>query len=194
MVPAQPDLETADTDLRWSRLMATAQDGDREAYRRLLGEILPFVRAVVHRQQRTPDRVEDVVQDVLLTIHRVRHTYDPARRFTHWLAMIARRRSIDALRRRHRHEIVEVADDAAYETFADPAAKRVIEAFGATEELTEAIVALSPPQREAIELLKLREMSLAEASAASGSSVTALKVKVHRDIKTLRERFRREKE
>ena len=194
MVPAQPDLETADTDLRWSRLMATAQDGDREAYRRLLGEIVPFVRAVVARQHRMPDRAEDVVQDVLLTLHRVRHTYDPGRSFKHWLAMIARRRSIDALRRRHRHEIVEVADDAAYETFADPAAKRVIEAFGATEELTEAIVALSPPQREAIELLKLREMSLAEASAASGSSVTALKVKVHRDIKTLRERFRREKE
>jgi RNA polymerase sigma-70 factor (ECF subfamily) len=175
-------------------MMAAAQTGDRAIYERLLREVVPFVRAVVHRQQRTPDRVEDVVQDVLLTIHRVRHTYDPARPFTHWLAMIARRRSIDAPRRRHWHEIVEVADGVAYEAFADPAAKRVIEAFGATEGLSEAITALSPPQREAIELLKLREMSLAEASAVSGRSLTALKVNVHRAIKTLRDRLRREKE
>ena len=163
--------------------MAAAQTGDRAIYERLLREVVPFVRAVVHRQQRTPDRVEDVVQDVLLTIHRVRHTYDPARPFTHWLAMIARRRSIDAPRRRHWHEIVEVADGVAYEAFAAGSAKRVIEAFGATEGLS-----------EAIELLKLREMSLAEASAVSGRSLTALKVNVHRAIKTLRDRLRREKE
>jgi len=182
-------------DGRWGVMMAAAQTGDRAIYERLLREVVPFVRAAVHRrQQGTPDRVEDVVQDVLLTIHRVRHTYDPARPFTHWLAMIARRRSIDAPRRRHRHEILEVADGVAYEAFADPAAKRVIEAFGATEGLSEAITALSPPQREAIELLKLREMSLAEASAVSGRSLTALKVNVHRAIKTLRDRLRREKE
>src|SRR5579859_4431481 len=96
------DLEAEHTDLRWSRLMAAAQGGDREAYRRLLGEIVPFIRAIVARQHRMADRAEDVVQDVLLTLHRVRHTYDPGRSFKHWLAMIARRRSIDALRRRLR--------------------------------------------------------------------------------------------
>jgi DNA-directed RNA polymerase specialized sigma24 family protein len=68
-----------------------------------------------------------VVQDVLLTLHRVRHTYDPARPFSHWLAAIARRRSIDALRRRSRVEAVEISDNRAYETFVDPAANRDIE-------------------------------------------------------------------
>ena len=41
-------------------------------------------------------------------------------------------------------------------------------------------------QRQAIEMLKLKEMSLKEASAASGQSVGALKVAVHRGIKALR--------
>ena len=40
-------------------------------------------------------------------------------------------------------------------------------------------------QREAVELLKLKEMSLAEASAASGQSVGALKVSLHRAIRAL---------
>ena len=60
------------------------------------------------------------MQDILLTLHRVRHTYEPARPFTPWLATIASRRSIDALRRRARTEKIEVFDEQAYETFSDP--------------------------------------------------------------------------
>src|ERR1700739_3811980 len=89
-----------ESDGEWRRLMAAAQPGDRAAYERLLRDILPFIRAIVARQHRTRDRVEDAVQDVLLTLHRVRHTYDPSRPFTHWLATLAKRRAIDARRRR----------------------------------------------------------------------------------------------
>jgi RNA polymerase sigma-70 factor, ECF subfamily len=185
MPPAAPDPKN-EREQSWSRMMAAAQDGDRAAYDRLLREILPFVRAVVAAHHRRPDRLEDVVQDVLLTLHRVRHTYDPARPIRPWLAAIARRRSIDALRRRGRTDAVEVADEAAYETFADPAANREIEAAHNTAGLGGAIAALPPSQREAVELLKIKEMSLAEASLVSGKSTTALKVNVHRAIKALR--------
>ena len=189
MPPQAPEQDTrADRadDADWSRKMAAAQDGDRAAYDQLLREILPFLRSVVAAHHRRPDRVEDVVQDVLLTIHRVRHTYDPTRPIRPWLAAIARRRSIDALRRRGRTDAMEVADDLAYETFADPAANREIEAAQNTAGLSGAIAGLPPSQREAVELLKLKEMSLAEASRASGKSTTALKVNVHRAIKALR--------
>jgi RNA polymerase sigma-70 factor (ECF subfamily) len=173
--------------------MAAAQDGDREAYRRLLGEVAPFIRAIVARQHRMADRVEDVVQDVLLTLHRVRHTYDPSRSFKHWLAMIARRRSIDALRRRLRLGRIEVSDEIAYETFADPRANRMVETHEASEGLRAAVAGLPERQREALELLKLREMSLREASEASGTSVAALKVNVHRALKALRARLKGER-
>jgi RNA polymerase sigma factor (sigma-70 family) len=169
--------------------MVAAQDGDRRAYERLLREIAPFVRTIARRRHGTADRAEEVVQDVLLTIHRIRHTYDPSRPFCHWAAMIAQRRSIDVLRRRTRRDSREISDPVAYETFADPAANRGLEVHAATEGLSEAVASLPPQQREAIELLKLREMSLAEASARSGRSVAALKVNVHRAIKSLRKRL-----
>ena len=54
------------------------------------------------------------------------------------------------------------------------------------EALRRAIKALPASQREAVEMIKLREMSLKEAAAASGTSVGALKVSVHRAIATLR--------
>jgi len=181
--------DDAETDASWSRLMAAAQEGDRVAYERLLREIVPFIRAVVFRQHRTSDRVDEVVQDVLLTVHRVRHTYDPARPFRYWLATIARRRSVDVLRRRGRTEAVEVSDDRAYETFVDPGANRLVELRSAKDGLSAAIAGLPEQQRQAIELLKLREMTLTEASRVSGKSVAALKVNVHRAIKALRKQL-----
>jgi RNA polymerase sigma-70 factor (ECF subfamily) len=55
--------------------------------------------------------------------------------------------------------------------------------------LKEAIASLPTGQRSAIELLKLREMSLREAAAVSGTSVGALKVATHRAMDALRRRL-----
>ena len=176
----------------WSRWMAAAQDGDRAAYERLLKDCLPFLRAIAGRYHRAPDRREDVVQDILLTLHRVRHTYDPARPFSHWLATLARRRAIDALRRRGRTEKIEVFDAFAYETFSDPAANKAMSARDEAPALQNAIASLPEGQRQALELLKLRELSLAEASQLTGKSVSALKVNVHRAIKALRAQLKGE--
>lgn len=187
-MPLNTSNET-ESDGEWRRLMAAAQAGDRIAYERLLRDVLPFIRAIVGRQHRTPDRVEDAVQDVLLTLHRVRHTYDPSRPFTHWLATLARRRSIDLLRRKSRVAAFETADETAYETFADPGANSEQERRDWSGALSGAIAALPDRQRRAVELTKLREMSLAEASQASGMSIGALKVNVHRAIKAMRKRL-----
>jgi RNA polymerase sigma factor (sigma-70 family) len=177
------------TRAEWSALMARAQDGDRRAYEILLRQSAPYIRAIVRRIHGTPDRAEEVVQDVLLTVHRVRHTYDPARPFEPWLAAIARRRSIDALRRRRRTEAHEVLDSAVYETFADPTANRHQERLTTAASLDAAVANLPAQQREAVRLLKLRGLSLAEASAVSGTSIAALKVNMHRAIKSLRKRL-----
>ncbi|HVJ51901.1 MAG TPA: sigma-70 family RNA polymerase sigma factor [Aliidongia sp.] len=173
-------------DVEWSRLMATAQKGDFRAYECLLGQIRPLIRRIVAPRHRNIDRVEDVVQDVLLTVHRVRYTYDPSRPFSHWLAAIAQRRSIDVLRRTGRIERREVSDDIAYASYSDALADRTIEMRQKSKELNKAISALPSSQRMALELLKLREMSLAEASAETGRSVNSLKIAAHRAVKTLR--------
>ncbi len=172
--------------------MAAGQDGDRCAYERLLHEVVPFIRSLIFRRQRAEAEIEEVVQDVLLTLHRVRHTYDPVRPFKPWLSAIAERRAIDRLRRYSLRAKREISDDTTYETFPDPRANREMEVSAAAEELRAAIANLPEQQREAIELLKIKEMSLIEASNASGRSVAALKVNVHRAIKSLRSRLARE--
>lgn len=172
----------------WSELLVAAQSGDAEAYRRFLTSILPFVHGLVRRRTWSEDMAADVVQDVLLTVHRVRHTYEPGRPVKPWLAAIAARRSIDAMRRRGRIGAREVHNEPAYETFADPRANRE-EAADSARTLAQMTGGLSEGQKEALDLLKVKEMSLAEASAVSGQSVASLKVNVHRAIKKMRLKF-----
>ena len=89
---------------------------------------------------------------------------------------------------------MEVADETAYETFSDAAANRELDRDVSAAGLGAALAALPEAQREALELLKLKEMTLSEASRASGKSVAALKVNVHRAVKTLRARMNGERE
>jgi RNA polymerase sigma-70 factor (ECF subfamily) len=94
------------------------------------------------------------------------------------------------LRRRGRTAAYELSNETAYETFADPGAnKAAIEVYATTEGLGETVASPPSQQREASELLNLREMSLVEASKTSRRSVGALKVNVHRAIKSLRARL-----
>ena len=172
-------------ELDWSICMARAQGGDREAYRRLLEEITPYLRSLAARRMQNRGDVEDAVQDTLLTVHAVRHTYDPTRPFGPWLVAIANRRIIDALRWRGRVESRETPLNVEHETFAVPEAN-YHEAASEGRALREALGSLPPGQHEAIRLLKLEEMSLKEAAAASGMSVAALKVATHRALKNLR--------
>ncbi|PPQ34796.1 RNA polymerase sigma factor [Rhodopila globiformis] len=188
---ARPGGGAAESEARLAALMAAAQDGDAAAYQRLLRLCLPLVGSMARGRGVPADRVDDVIQDVLLTVHRVRHTYDPARPFLPWLRAIAQRRAIDALRAHGRQAVREVHAPLAYETHPDPAttAAQALERADGADDLRAAVAALPDGQRQAIEELALRERSLAEAAAVTGRSTGALKVNLHRALKTLRERL-----
>lgn len=170
----------------WPALMARAQAGDNAAYRRLLTAVAPWLRGVVRRVLGHAADTEDAVQDILLTLHSVRHTYDPARPFRPWLAGIARHRLADRLRARGRI----LANELPLPDDFDPPAPEAQPLAGIDRRALRAgLEALPAGQRQAITLLKLQDMSLREASAASGQSIAALKVATHRGLKALRRRF-----
>ena len=170
--------------------MARAQDGDRVAYRRLLEDVTPYLRALVSRHRALSGEGEDTEQDILLSLHAVRHTYDPSRPFGPWLVAIARRRIIDRLRRRGRVTAVETALEPEHETIAAPGANLYATLFG-RRDLQQAIESLPAGQRQAVLLLKLRSLSLKEAASESGMSIAALKVASHRALKRLRAKLGR---
>jgi RNA polymerase sigma-70 factor, ECF subfamily len=102
----------------WSQLMGRAQDGDRDAYRALLEAVARYLRVLAARRFRDAGDIDDSVQDILLTIHAMRHTYDPRRPFGPWLVTIANRRMIDRLRTNMRTHSRETEFTARHETFS----------------------------------------------------------------------------
>ncbi|MEO7066915.1 MAG: sigma-70 family RNA polymerase sigma factor [Rhodanobacter sp.] len=170
--------------------MVAAQAGDRRAYEKLLADSIGLIRAVARRQGVAVDHLDDVVQETLITVHRVRHTFDPARSYDAWLNAIASRRAIDALRSHGRRDSREVHDVFALERHPDnDDASAATEREQHAQHLHVAIAELPPGQREAVEHLGLRERSLSEAALLTGRRTGALKVNLHRAVKALRERF-----
>lgn len=180
----QQDDETSEmASARWQRLMVAAQEGDQRAYSSFLKEAAVFVRVIARRYHRDAGLVEDVVQETLLSLHRIRQTYEPGRPVEPWVAAVARARAIDALRARTRRAAIETSE--AVPDVADPTTG--VDAQHETRtEIAAALAALPAGQRAAVRMLKIEELSLAEAAAQSGQSVPALKSLLHRAMLSLR--------
>lgn len=163
-------------------LMRRTQMGDNAAYRALLDDVAARMRRLVRRRAPwlQPSDVEDMVQDILLSLHQARSTWDPERPFLPWIVAIARSRLADNARRYVRRTTIDVAAADLAETFCDMRTNTDAENVVNLLSVQEAMGDLTKAERQAVELLRLREMTLAEAAAASGSTVAALKVAMHR--------------
>jgi RNA polymerase sigma factor (sigma-70 family) len=176
-------------DDEWlGRLMQAAQVGDGEAYRALLEAITPRVRRAVRRRRgrATAAEVEDLVQDILLSVHKARATYDPSRPFLPWLFAIVHHRVADHRRRALQRTAYEVPMALPAIACSGRAEMSGLPAPFDLHVLRDAVASLPTRQRQAIELVKLREMRLKEAAAALGTTAGALKVAVHRAMAALR--------
>jgi RNA polymerase sigma-70 factor (ECF subfamily) len=169
----------------WRAWMVAAQAGDGDAYEKLLLELLPHARRQVGRRIGDSPGREDIVQNALVSIHRARHTYRAERPFTPWFHAIVRNALTDWLRSRARLSAREVSLelDGVPEPSVAP-----VEPFSdsLSPEMEQALAALPPAQREAVEWIHIEGLSVAEAAARAGVSAGALKVRAHRGYRALR--------
>jgi len=164
----------------WGKLLARVQEGDPEAYRRFLDEVGPILYGFVRRRVFNPELVPDVYQEVLLTLHKARHTYDPSRPLGPWLFTVARNAMLDALGRARKFAEKEVPTERL------PESGQGREEEGLGDDLYEALRALPEGNRRAVELLKIRGLTLEEAAKEMGITVAALKVRAHRGYAAMR--------
>jgi len=171
----------------WRQLMEAAQQGNSAAYEQLLSELLPMLRQLVRRRWRNANDVEDIVQDILMSLHGVRQTYDPRRPFMPWLMTIALRRIADAARRASARSKHETTVENMPETIEGHGAKSEVDHHINQDAIRHALSLLPESQRQAFELMKVQGLSLVEASVLTGKTVASLKVSVHRAIKAMRQ-------
>ena len=164
--------------------MARAQQGDQRAYEDLLRQLAGAARSYVGRRIGWAEWSEDVVQEILLTVHRVRHTYDPVRPFAPWFYAIVSSRLVDALRSRKRRGLREVAGDGVLPDRAAPDTGLAARDISLT--LARAVAGLPRVQREVVSLLKYEDLSVREVAHRLGMSEAAVKTTAHRGYKMLR--------
>jgi RNA polymerase sigma-70 factor (ECF subfamily) len=131
--------------------------------------------------------VEDVYQDVLLTFHKARHTYQVDRPFSPWLFTVIRHAIWAALQKRHKVTEKELQMENLPETSANPRQEEGLE-----DDLQEALNSLPEANRRAVEMLKLQGMDVETAAKQLGISKIALKVRAHRGYEQLRKKLMRE--
>lgn len=164
--------------------MAAAQDGDKIAYQRLLESVAPVLQKFVYGRINQKDQIEDIVQEVLLAMHRARHSYDRTRSFSAWMFAIASHKVIDYFRSLKRRGNVVGEEEAFMDNIAID--DNETDRLALRDELDNALSKLPPKMKESVEMLKLYGYSLKEAAHLLGVSVPAVKVSAHRGYKMLR--------
>lgn len=160
----------------WGGLMAAAQDGNGGAYRRLLAEVSSWLQRYFRRRLPYAE-IDDAIQETLLAIHGRRHTYDPRYPFGPWLAAIAKRKWIDQLRGLERRSAEDLTDDLSIPDHEAAVTSATV--------LASLIEELRPAQAQVITMVKLQGYSIDDASRATGQSLSAVKVNIHRGLARL---------
>ena len=177
---------TPQQEQRATALMIGSQRGDAAAYAELLTLLAATARQYTRNRLGDVPWLDDVAQEVLLTVHRARSTYDSRRPFAPWFYAILSHRMIDVLRKERRVSAREVGGDVLPEPVAPTGSRPDGEHDVDGEALRSALDALPARQREVVSALKLRDESVKEVSERLGMSVSSVKVTAHRGYRVLR--------
>jgi RNA polymerase sigma factor (sigma-70 family) len=177
--------EPSDMEAQLRPLMLKALDGDAFAYRSLLEELRRHLKIYFARRL-SPSLAangDDLVQETLMAIHTRRLTYDRNQPLTAWVHAIARYKLIDHFRRNKLRATVPLEDDAAIFAHDDTGD------ITARMDVDVALSTIPARPAELIRQVRLEGASIAEAAARTGMSESAVKVSIHRGLKTLAARF-----
>jgi len=162
-------------------LMSRYQQADPGAAAALVALLSPQLYRFFAGKMGSRTDAEDMLQDVWLRVHRVRHTYRPSEPLLPWVYAIARRVRVDNYRKRQRIASREIAAVVLAEA---PTQKNEVKTdLPSFEDL---VASLPERQREVLTMLKVNELSLEEVARATSSTVGAVKQKAHRAYQQLR--------
>lgn len=168
-----------------SDLMLAGIAGNQAAYAQFLTQIMPILRSVVAKKITSAD-VEDVLQEVLISIHKARHTYDGCRPIMPWLIAIARFRILDHLRKHYaqmRHKTCDVDE-------LENILCEVTQEFEANELVDELLQEVTEKNKQILTMMHVEGYTAKEVAAKIGMNESAVKVAAHRAIKKIRAKFK----
>ncbi|CAN5304707.1 sigma-70 family RNA polymerase sigma factor [soil metagenome] len=169
------------------RAMDRYAAGDDAAFGEVYDQVAPRIHAYLARQTRDLARADDILQQTLLKMHLARGSFLAGAPVMPWAYAIARRLLVDSIRR-GRREVLSIDGEAVDDAPASgvPGADDLVAAQELATLVRAELARLPEAQRVAFELVKQEGLSMAEAAAVLGTTVSAVKLRAFRAYEALR--------
>ena len=166
-----------------SQVKAVRDDKDKAAFAELFVYFAPRVKSFLMKSGASPDVAEECAQDVMATLWRKAHLFDPTKAsVSTWIFTIARNRRIDFLRKAKRPE----PEDLPWGPAPEPDQAEAVGLQQETEKLGQALAALPPAQRQLIERAYYGELTHSEIAAETGLPLGTIKSRIRLALDRLR--------
>ena len=169
-------------------LMREALAGDQHAYADLLQETARLLRPYLTKRLINTGETDDLLQEILISIHKARHTYDGNRPYKPWVYAIARFRLQDHLRAHYADQLRHAADLGEMEDFLH---EDVTETGFSYESISKEVEKLPEKQAAILRLMHQEGFTAREIAEKIGMSESAVKVAAHRAYKILKAKLDR---
>ncbi len=178
------EINPASSSPPWvAELQAIRDRQDQAAFRAVFLHFAPRVKAFLMKGGASADLAEEVAQEVMATLWRKAHLFDPTRAsVSTWIFTIARNRRIDMIRKERRPE----PEDLPWGPEADPDQEEAMALQQESEKLGEAIAALPAKQRDLIQRAYFGELSHSEIAAETGLPLGTIKSRIRLALDRLR--------
>jgi len=178
---AASNLATSDAML----LLSSIRSGNERAMAELYDRYSSIVYSVALRVLGNTAAAEDILQEVFMQLWRSPDVFDATRgSFPGWLAVIARNRAIDSLRKRRPESDIS---DVVVSTEPDLAGG--VEWSRALEKIRSVLASMSAPQRSALEMSFFEGLTHTEIAARTGEPLGTIKTRIRAGLMTLRKVF-----
>jgi RNA polymerase sigma-70 factor, ECF subfamily len=169
---------------RWTEAMRAERRGDAFAYERMLKEVATALRrSLAPRLGRVglgAHEAEDLVQEILIGLHRKRHSWDPARPFLPWLHAITRYKLIDFTR--HRRSETRRRVDLPLEDWLEIVEQPADEANRSMWEVDRHLAVLPAGQRKIVRAIAIEGASVRNVALGLATSEGVVRMTIHRAI------------
>ena len=166
-------------------LLPALRLGDPSAFDAIFREYYTLIVAVAERVTRERALAEEIAQDVMLELWRLRERLDFPGPLRAYLCRAARNRALNHVR--HLRVVDSAAPTLASEERAPPRASDLLEESEINAAAAEAIESLPPRCREVFELSRLSGLSYGEIADQLGISTKTVEVHMGRALRTLRD-------
>ena len=169
-------------------LMKQSLDGNKRAYAEILQETSCFLRPFLAKRLSFTNEVDDLLQEILISIHKARHTYDGKRPYKPWVYAIARFRLQDYLRAHYADQLHHADDLSEMEEYLH---EPVTESAISYEYISGEVEKLPEKQATILRLMHQEGYTAKEVAEKIGMNESAVKVAAHRAYKILRQKLER---